>query len=110
LTLRLTCKLLCSSIAIFFNEIYRKVGDMSDSAIDEYIKFCGKALVGDAEEFRERTTEEVSVELIGSEYERVLCVGAQMVGVSVGYLDVVMQRFERRLVTAAAGVKIELTS
>lgn len=74
---------------------------MSDSAIEEYIDFCGKALAGDAGEFRE-TEEEDRVELIGSEYERVLSAGAQVVGVSVEYLDGVMQRFERRLVTAAA--------
>ena len=74
---------------------------MSDSAIDEYIKFCGKALVGDAEECR-GIEEEIGVELIGTEYERVLCVGGQIVGVSVEYLDAVMQRFERRI-TAAAG-------
>lgn len=75
---------------------------MGDSAIDEYIKFCGKALVGDAEEFRGIEEEEIRVEMIGSEYERVLCVGGQIVGVSVEYLDAVMQRFERQI-TAAAG-------
>jgi hypothetical protein len=74
---------------------------MSDSAIDEYIKFCGKALLGDAEEFR-GIEEEIRGGLIGSEYERVLCVGGQIVGVSVEYLDAVMQRFERQI-TAAAG-------
>lgn len=75
---------------------------MSDSAIDEYIKFCGKALVGDAEECREME-EEIRVEKIGSEYERVLCAGGQIVGVSVEYLDAVMQRFERQI-TAATGI------
>jgi hypothetical protein len=75
---------------------------MSDSCIDEYIKFCGKALVGDAEEFRV-ISEETRVELIGSEYERVLCAGGQIVGVSVEYLDAVMQRLERQI-TAATGI------
>lgn len=73
---------------------------MSDRAIDEYVKFCGKALVGDAEEFR--GIKENRVEMIGSEYERVLCVGAQIAGVSVEYLDAVIQRFERQI-TAATG-------
>lgn len=75
---------------------------MSDSALDEYIKFCGKALVGDAEDFKE-TEEEIRAELTGSEYDRVLFVAGQIVGVPVEYLHVVMQHFERRLVTAAAG-------
>lgn len=78
------------------------MGDLSDSAIDEYIKFCGKALVGDAAEFR-GIEEEIRVELIGSEYERILCVGGQIVGVSAEYLDAVMQRFERQI-TAATGI------
>ena len=75
---------------------------MSDSVIDEYIKFCGKALVGDAEEFG-GIGEEIRVEMVGSEYERVLCVGGQIVGVSVQYLDAVMQRFERQITAAAGG-------
>ena len=75
---------------------------MSDTAIDEYIKFCGKALVGDAEELR-GIEEEIRVETIGSEYERVLCAGSQVVGVSVEYLDAVMQRLERQI-TAATGI------
>jgi hypothetical protein len=75
---------------------------MSDRAIDEYIRFCGKALVGDAEENVEAEEEKRVVELTGSEYERVLSVGTQVVGVSAQYLDAVLQRFERQLVTAAA--------
>lgn len=75
---------------------------MSDSGIDEYIKFCGKALVGDAEEIR-GVEEEIRVELIGSDYERVLCAGGRIVGVSVEYLDAVMQRLERQI-TAATGI------
>ena len=75
---------------------------MSDSVIDEYIKFCGKALVGDAEEFG-GIEEEFKGEMIGSEYERVLCVGGQIVGVSVEYLDAVMQRFERQITAATGG-------
>ena len=75
---------------------------MSDSGIDEYIKFCGKALIGEAEEFR-GIEEENRVELIGSEYERILCAGGQIVGVSVEYLDAVMQRLERQI-TAATGI------
>ena len=75
---------------------------MSDSDIDDYIKFCGKALVGDAEEFR-GVEEEIRVELIGSEYERVLSAGGRIVGVSVEYLDAVMQRLERQI-TAATGI------
>ena len=78
------------------------MGDLSDSAIDEYIRFCGKALVGDADEFR-GNEEENRVELVGSEYERVLCAGGQVVGVSVEYLEAVMQRFERQI-TAATGI------
>jgi N-acetylneuraminic acid mutarotase len=69
---------------------------MSDGAIDEYIKFCGKALVGDAKEFI-GIEGEIKDGLVGSEYERVLCVGGQIVGVSVEYLDAVMQRFEQRI-------------
>ena len=75
---------------------------MSDSGLDEYIKFCGEALVGDAEEIR-GMEEDIRVELICSDYERVLCAGGQIVGVSVEYLDAVMQRLERQI-TAATGI------
>lgn len=51
---------------------------MDEGSIDEYLNFCGKALVGEeTEEIRESD-----------------------VGDSVQYLDRVMQRFERRLITA----------
>jgi len=55
-----------------------KIGDMDEGSIDEYLNLCSKALVGEE-------TDEIRESVVGD---------------SVQYLDRVMQRFERRLITA----------
>lgn len=76
------------------------MGDLSESAMDEYINFCEKALVSlKTEEEEEEEDVECDEDEDGmDECSRVMCAGAKIVGVTVDYLSVLMQAYEARLV------------
>lgn len=104
MTLRLTCKLLFSSITRFYSFIYRKVGNMSEKAMDEYIEFCGRVLAKnrkvvegeDDKELEEEEAQDIRV-AEGLSESKLMCLGAKSVGVPFEYLAVIVPGFERQL-------------
>lgn len=76
---------------------YRKVGDLSSSAMDKYMNFCERVLVSLKTE-EEDVEEDVECDEVVDECLGVVCAGAKIVGVTVDYLSVLIQAYEARLV------------